>query len=358
MGLDQQLIRALPKVALHEHLDGALRPATVVELAAEDGHQLPTTDPDALGRWFFDAADSGSLVRYLETFEHTLACMQTREHLVRVTREFVEDSASDGIVYVEARWAPEQHLRGGLSLADAVEAVRDGLVEGMDAAASAGRPLVAQQIVSSMRHLPPRRDVAELAVIYRDDTVCGFDIAGPEAGFPPSLQASTFDFLRRSNVPYTIHAGEAAGVESIWEAVQLCGANRLGHGVRLLEDADGGRLGRVAQYVLDRQLPLEVCPTSNLQTGVCSSVADHPIGRLAALGFNVTVSCDNRLMSSTTLSRELALASDACGWGLDDLRRLTLNAARSAFYRYDKRERLIADVILPGFERAGVATSS
>jgi adenosine deaminase len=355
VSLDADVIAALPKVALHDHLDGGLRPQTVVELAAEAGHGLPTVDPEALGRWFFESADSGSLVRYLETFEHTLACMQTREHLVRVAREFVEDQAADGVVYAEARWAPAQHLAGGLTLQRAVEAVRDGLAEGMDACARAGRRIVAQQIVTSMRHLPADPRIPQLAVDHRHDSVCGFDIAGAEDGFPPSLHAASFDFLRRAGVPFTIHAGEAFGTASIFEAVQVCGATRIGHGVRLVDDiersADGYVLSDLAAWIRDRRIPLEVCPTSNVQTGVCDSIATHPFGLLAEAGFRVTVSCDNRLMSATTLSREFGLLAGAFGYGLADLRRFTLNAARSAFYAYDKRSALVRDVIEPGFSR-------
>ncbi|MGV8907596.1 MAG: adenosine deaminase family protein, partial [Propionicimonas sp.] len=177
--------RALPKVALHDHLDGGLRPATIVEEALLIGHPLPTDDPEALGEWFYQAADSGSLVRYLETFSHTIAVMQTSAQLRRVAAEFVEDQAADGVVYAEARWAPEQHRAGGLSLAEAVEAVRDGLADGMATCAAAGRPIIASQILTSMRHGAPTVEIAELAVAYRHDSVCGFDIAGAEDGYPP-----------------------------------------------------------------------------------------------------------------------------------------------------------------------------
>lgn len=356
MSLDAARVAALPKVALHEHLDGALRPSTVVELSAEVGHPLPTTDPDALGRWFFDAADSGSLVRYLETFEHTVACMQSAEHLRRVAREFVEDSAADGLVYVETRWAPEQHLAGGLTLAEAVAAVRDGLAEGMAACAAQGRPIVARQLLTSLRHLPANPELPVLVVDFRNDSVCGFDVAGPEAGFPPQAFAASFDYLRRHNMAYTIHAGEAAGPESVWEAVQLCGASRLGHGVRLVEDVrrtdSGWELGELAAFVRDRQIALEVCPTSNLQTGIAATMAEHPLGTLVELGFNVTLSCDNRLMSRTSLSNEFLRAADAFGFGLADLHRFTVNAARAAFWDYDSREALIADVIDPAYATA------
>ncbi|MBI5027235.1 MAG: adenosine deaminase [Actinobacteria bacterium] len=339
----------MPKVALHDHLDGGLRPATILEEARAIGHPLPADSPEALADWFYDAADSGSLERYLETFTHTIAVMQTADQLRRVAREFVEDQATDGVVYAEARWAPEQHLAGGLSLSAAVEAVRDGLAEGMAACADAGRPVVARQILTSMRHATPSTDIAELAVAYRHDSVCGFDIAGAEDGFPPSRFAAAFDYLKRRNMEFTIHAGEAFGLPSIWEAVQLCGASRLGHGVRLVEDiAADGTLGELAGYVRDRRIALEVCPSSNLQTGICDTIAEHPFGLLARLRFRVTVSCDNRLMSRTTLSREFALLSEAFGYGLEDLRRFSLNAAKSAFLPWDRRLELI-DQVKDGF---------
>lgn len=349
MGVPIEVCRAMPKVALHDHLDGGLRPATILEEARAIGHPLPADSPEALADWFYDAADSGSLERYLETFTHTIAVMQTADQLRRVAREFVEDQATDGVVYAEARWAPEQHLAGGLSLSAAVEAVRDGLAEGMAACADAGRPVVARQILTSMRHATPSTDIAELAVAYRHDSVCGFDIAGAEDGFPPSRFAAAFDYLKRRNMEFTIHAGEAFGLPSIWEAVQLCGASRLGHGVRLVEDiAADGTLGELAGYVRDRRIALEVCPSSNLQTGICDTIAEHPFGLLARLRFRVTVSCDNRLMSRTTLSRELALLSEAFGYGLEDLRRFSLNAAKSAFLPWDRRLELI-DQVKDGF---------
>lgn len=349
MGVPIEVCRAMPKVALHDHLDGGLRPATILEEARAIGHPLPADSPEALADWFYDAADSGSLERYLETFTHTIAVMQTADQLRRVAREFVEDQATDGVVYAEARWAPEQHLAGGLSMSAAVEAVRDGLAEGMAACADAGRPVVARQILTSMRHATPSTDIAELAVAYRHDSVCGFDIAGAEDGFPPSRFAAAFDYLKRRNMEFTIHAGEAFGLPSIWEAVQLCGASRLGHGVRLVEDiAADGTLGELAGYVRDRRIALEVCPSSNLQTGICDTIAEHPFGLLARLRFRVTVSCDNRLMSRTTLSREFALLSEAFGYGLEDLRRFSLNAAKSAFLPWDRRLELI-DQVKDGF---------
>ena len=349
-------LRALPKVALHDHLDGGLRPETVIEHCAENGHELPTTDPDELRHWFFEAADSGSLERYLETFEHTVAAMQTAEQLSRVAHEFVVDQAADGVVYAEARYAPRQHQRQGLTLVAVVEAVRDGLVSGMAVAAAAGRLIVAQQILTSMRHSEPSTDVAELALAYRDDSVCGFDIAGAEDGFPPSRFVDAFTHLKHNNMFFTIHAGEAFGLPSIWEAVQVCGASRLGHGVRIADDIDvtddGAHLGRLANYVRDARIALEVSPSSNLQTGVAQTMAGHPVDMLHRLGFNVSVNCDNRLMSATTMSREFALLSEAFGWTLVDVERVTVNAMRAAFLPHDQRERIIAHVIAPAYAAA------
>jgi adenosine deaminase len=357
MTLDHDLLRSLPKVSLHDHLDGGLRPATVFEIAAEIGYPLPADSPEALGRWFAESANSGSLVRYLETFDHTTAVMQRPEHLRRVAREFVEDLAADGVVYGEARWAPEQHTRGGLSEAEAVEAVRDGLVEGMIIAADQGRHLQVQQLVTSMRHVEPSTRIAELALAYRDQGVAAFDIAGAEDGFPAERFLPAFQLLKQASFPYTIHAGEAAGVDSIWGALQVCSANRIGHGVRIVEDItthdDGSvTLGRLAAYVRDQQIPLELCPSSNAQTGAVASLDAHPFRLLDELGFLVTVNSDNQLMSGTSLSREMGVLVEHLGYDLDGLERITLNAAASAFLPWDLREELIDGVVLPGFAAA------
>ncbi|MEO7586915.1 MAG: adenosine deaminase [Arachnia sp.] len=360
--LGTEQIRTLPKVALHDHLDGGLRPATIIEHCASNGHVLPTTEPEALRRWFFEAADSGSLVRYLETFDHTIAAMQTADQLARVAHEFVLDQAADGVIYAEARYAPEQHLRQGLGLADVVEAVGRGLNSGMAEAEELGHPIVAQQIVTSMRHGEPTIEIADLAVRFRNEGVCGFDIAGAEDGFPPSRFQAAFDHLKHNNAYFTIHAGEAFGLPSIWEAVQLCGANRLGHGVRIVEDItvdENGRrhLGDLAAYVRNERIPLELCPSSNLQTGIADTIEHHPIGMLKDLGFRITVNCDNRLMSDTSMSREFAKLVDAFGWDLDDVEWVTINAMKSAFLPFDERLALIQGIIKPAYAefRAGVA---
>ena len=346
MTVDLETLRAFPKVSLHDHLDGALRPQTVLELAAEIGHPLPADNAEDLGSWFREAAGSGSLERFLETFAHTVAVMQTADNLRRVAREFVEDLADDGVVYGEARWAPEQHTAGGLSLAETIEAVRDGLAEGVGNAAAEGRTIAVQQLVTSMRHVEPTTEIAELAVAYRDQGVAGFDIAGAEDGFPPDRFLPAFRYLREQNAVYTIHAGEAAGVDSIWSAVQRCAAHRIGHGVRIVEDiavADDGTptLGRLAAYVRDRQVPLEMCPASNVQTGAVRSVAEHPIRMLDDLGFAVTVNCDDQLMTGTRLSDEFHLLCGVLGYDLEGVRRLSLNAAHAAFAPLPVREALV-----------------
>jgi adenosine deaminase len=346
MTVSLEVLRAFPKVSLHDHLDGGLRPQTVLELAAEMGHELPSDNADGLARWFREAAGSGSLERYLATFEHTVAVMQTEAALRRVAREFVEDLAADGVVYGEARWAPEQHLRSGLTQARAVEAVRDGLAEGMEFCRGRGVDIEVRQLVTAMRYVSqPTRETAELALAYRRDGVAGFDIAGAEKGFPPARFLESFSHLRRNNAYYTIHAGEADGVASIWEAVQVCGANRIGHGVAIIDDITADGLGDFAAYVRNEQITLELCPSSNVQTGAATSIAEHPFGRLADLGFCVTVNTDNRLMSATTLTRELALLCEAFDYGLDDVCRFELNAAGSVFAPYETRMDLAERIV-------------
>jgi adenosine deaminase len=351
MTLTPDQLHAAPKVLLHDHLDGGLRPQTMVDLAAEIGHRLPRTDADELGRWFVESADSGSLERYLETFEHTVAVMQNAEAITRVASECVQDLAADGVAYAEVRYAPEQHLNGGLTLEDVVDAVALGFEQGM--AASDGR-IVARQLLTAMRHQARSMEIAELSVAYRDAGVVGFDIAGAEAGYPPTRHLDAFEYLQRENAHFTIHAGEAFGLPSIWQAIQWCGADRLGHGVRIIDDIfdDGAELGRLASYVRDKRIPLEMCPSSNVQTGAADSIAEHPIGLLAKLRFRVTVNTDNRLMSGTSMSRELALLSEAFGYDLEDLRWFAINAMKSAFIPFDERLAIIDDVIKPWYAKA------
>ncbi len=346
--LDQ--IRRAPKVLLHDHLDGGLRPETVVELAAETGYDaLPTTDAVELGAWFTEGAARRDLDLYLETFEHTVGVMQTKDALIRVAAECAEDLAADGVVYAESRFAPEQHLEGGLTLDEVVESVLEGFRLG-----SAGKPITIGTLLTAMRHAAHSTEIAELAVRHRDEGVVGFDIAGSEAGHPPTRHLDAFQLVAGENFHITIHAGEAFGLPSIWEAVQLCGAERLGHGVRIIDDItleDDGRatLGRLASFLRDRRVPLEMCPTSNVNTGVCDSIAEHPIGLLARLRFRVTVNTDNRLMSDITLSDEFAGLVDAFGYGWDQIEWLTTNAMKSSFWPFDQRLRIINDQIKPGF---------
>jgi adenosine deaminase len=349
-GLDLAAIRRAPKVLLHDHLDGGLRPQSVIELAAEAGYRdLPTTDPDELGRWFTLGADRKSLELYLEGFRHTVAVMQTPDAIERVAAECVEDLAADGVVYAEIRMAPELLTDGGLTLDEAVASMLAGLRHGAE-----GRRIVARLIVTAMRQAARSVEIAELAVRHRDAGVVGFDIAGPEAGYPPTRHLDAFHLIARENFHFTIHAGEGFGLPSIWEALQLCGAERLGHGVRIVEDIatrPDGRvtLGRLAAFVRDRRVPLEMCPTSNVHTGAAASIAEHPFGLLRRLRFRVTVNTDNRLMSGITLSSELAALSNAFTLGVDDLEWLTLNAMKSAFLPFDGRLRIINEQIKPGY---------
>ncbi|MFI7010116.1 adenosine deaminase [Streptomyces sp. NPDC050145] len=349
-------IRRAPKVLLHDHLDGGLRPGTIVDLAREQGYaNLPETDPDKLGVWFRDAADSGSLERYLETFAHTCAVMQTKEALVRVAAECAEDLAEDGVVYAEIRYAPEQHLEQGLSLEEVVEAVNEGFREGERRAKENGHRIRVGALLTAMRHAARALEIAELANRYRDSGVVGFDIAGAEAGFPPTRHLDAFEYLKRENNHFTIHAGEAFGLPSIWQALQWCGADRLGHGVRIIDDIEVDKedgtvtLGRLASYVRDKRIPLEMCPSSNLQTGAAGSLAEHPIGLLRELRFRITVNTDNRLMSGTSMSREFGLLVETFGYTLTDLEWFTVNALKSAFIPFDERLAMINDVVKPRY---------
>ena len=349
----QDQVKRLPKALLHDHLDGGLRPETIIEIAKEIGHELPTYDAAELAEWFRASCDSGSLVLYLETFAHTVAVMQRREDVVRVARECAVDLARDGVVYAEVRMAPELLTEKGLTLTDAVEAILEGFREGEKEANSEGNTIRIFSLLCGMRQNARSQEVAELAVKYRDKGVVGFDIAGPEDGFPPSDQLDTFEFLRKENAHFTIHAGEAYGLPSIWEAIQICGAERLGHGVRIADDIDfnhtPARLGRLASYVRDRRIPLEMCPSSNIQTGVAASFAEHPLAKLSKLRFRVTINTDNRLMSATSMSREMNEMVAACDWNFLDLQRVTINALKSAFIPFEERLEIIDEIVKPRF---------
>ncbi len=351
---DDEAIRSAPKVLLHDHLDGGLRPATVIELATEHGHVLPTTDVDDLTEWFQAGAHRHDLVLYLETFAHTVGVMQTAEALQRVAEECVEDLADDGVVYAEIRFAPELHLERGLTLDEVVAAVIEGFTR-----ASERRGITVYALLSAMRTAARSHEIAELAIRWRDAGVVGFDIAGAEAGFPPTRHLDAFQLVQRENFHTTIHAGEAFGLPSIWEALQWCGAERLGHGVRIVDDitvVDGEyQLGRLAAFVRDRRVPLELCPTSNVGTGAAASIAEHPIGLLGRLRFRVTVNTDNRLMSNTSMTREMVQLVDAFGYGWDDLQWLSVNAMKSAFAPFDERLRIINERIKPWYALRKVA---
>jgi adenosine deaminase len=347
--LTPDLLARAPKALLHDHLDGGLRPATVVELAREYGYRgLPTTDVDELSHWFNRGAKRNDLVLYLETFAHTVGVMQHKDAIERVAAECAEDLAADGVVYAEVRMAPELCTEAGLTLDEVMQAILDGFARG-----SEGTDLAIYAIATAMRTAARSLEIAELAVRFRDAGVVGFDIAGAEAGYPPTRHLDAFQYVMRENFHTTIHAGEAFGLPSIWEAVQWCGAERLGHGVRLVDDITGPpgaeRLGRLAAYVRDTRIPLELCPTSNVNTGVCASIGDHPIGMLRRLRFRVTLNTDNRLMSDTSMTKEMAKMVDAFGWGLDDLEWITINSVKSAFAPFPERLRIINGAIKPRY---------
>jgi adenosine deaminase len=350
-----ETIQKAPKALLHDHLDGGLRPATVIDLASEYGYAgLPTTDVDDLAAWFRRGADRKSLELYLETFAHTVGVLQDRDAIIRVAAECAEDLAADGVVYAEVRYAPELSTEKGMTLDEVVEANLEGFRIGSMRAAEAGHPIVMKALVTAMRQAARSVAVAECAVRWRDAGVVGFDIAGPEAGYRPTRHLEAFDKVRHENFHITIHAGEGFGLPSIWEALQFCGAERLGHGVRIVDDIqvldDGSvALGRLAAFVRDRRVPLEMCPTSNVHSGAATSVAEHPIDLLRRLRFRVTVNTDNRLMSNVSMSSEMQALDQAFGIGLGEMEWLTINAMKSAFAPFDERLRLINEVVKPGY---------
>jgi adenosine deaminase len=350
--IERSVIAQAPKVLLHDHLDGGLRPLTVIELARECGYdRLPTWDADELAKSFKAGAERKSLVLYLEGFEHTVGVMQTPAALKRVALECAADLAADGVVYAEVRYAPELSTSGGMSLDEVVQAILEGFREG-----TARYGITLGFIVTAMRQFARSVEIAELAIRYRDDGVVGFDVAGPEKGFPPTRYLDAFNLIHQANFHLTIHAGEAFGLPSIWEALQWCGAHRLGHGVRIVDDITVGEdgqisMGRLASYVRDVRVPLEMCPTSNVDTGAAASIEEHPIDLLRRLRFRVTVNTDNRLMSDITLTDEFDRLARTFDFGLDEMQWLTLNAMKSAFAPFDERLRLINGVIKPGYAR-------
>ncbi len=348
-------IRHAPKALLHDHLDGGLRPATVVDLAREFGYDgLPTTDVDELAAWIRRGADRKSLELYLETFAHTVGVLQDRDAIIRVAAECAQDLAADGVVYAEVRYAPELSTEKGLTLDEVVEANLEGFRLGSANAAEAGHPIVMKVLVTAMRQAARSVEVAECAIRWRDAGVVGFDIAGPEAGYRPTRHLEAFEAVRKENFHITIHAGEGFGLPSIWEALQFCGAERLGHGVRIVDDItrlpDGSSsLGRLAAFVRDRRVPLEMCPTSNVHSGAAASIAEHPFDLLRRLRFRVTVNTDNRLMSNVSVSSELKALDETFGLGLGEMEWLTINAMKSAFAPFDERLRIINEVVKPGY---------
>jgi adenosine deaminase len=355
MPLSNDVIRALPKVLLHDHLDGGLRPQTILELARDEGYRgLPSNEAGDLAVWFHRGAQRGSLPLYLEGFVHTCGVMQTEEELERVAFEMIEDMAADGVVYVETRFAPVLHTDRGLHWDEIVTAVLKGLERGRKATG-----VEFGLILCALRNMQVSEEMAELAVDFRDRGVVGFDLAGEEGGFPPKKHVNAFHYIQRENFNITIHAGEAFGKESIWQAIQWCGAHRIGHATRLIDDIafDSGnpsrvaRMGYLAQYVLDKRIPLEICLSSNVHTGAAESVEAHPFRVYYANRFRVTLNTDDRLMSDTTLTKEFALAQDTFGLDLDDFETITINAMKSAFIPYARRISFIFDVIKPGYAR-------
>ena len=349
--MNHDILSQAPKVVLHDHLDGGLRPETIIELAQENGYpDLPTTNIEELSEWFHRGANRRDLSLYLETFQHTVGVMQTPDACYRVAAECAEDLAADGVVYAEIRYAPSLMTEKGSSIDEVIEATTAGFIEG-----SKNSNLTIGTLITAMRTADDSTEIAEAAVRHRDRGVVGFDIAGREAGFPPTLHLEAFQYLRRENFHFTIHAGEAFGVPSIWEAVQFCGAERLGHGVRIVDDISfdtNGKpqLGRLAAYIRDRRLPLELCPTSNVHTGAVGSIAEHPIGLLRELGFRVTLNTDNRLMSDVSMTSEMMALHQSFGWNLEDFQWITVNAMKSAFWPFDERLRIINEIIKPGYK--------
>lgn len=349
--LNVEIIRKAPKVELHEHLDGSVRPETIIELAERKGYPLPSSSPQELGQWFSRGSDEKSLSLYLRSFEVTTALMQDRESLQRIAREEIEDLAADGVVYAEIRFAPILHTREGLSMEEVVTAVLEGMQDGRKKTG-----VEFGLILSAMRDQSPEISLrtAELAVAFAERGVVGFDLAGDEAGNPAKKHIEAFEFIRAQNFNITIHAGEAFGLESIWQAIQICGAHRIGHGTRLTDDMliENGRIlrmGSLAHFVLDKRIPLEMCLTSNIGTGAVASYSEHPFPLFLRNHFRVFLSTDNRLMSGTSLTREFTIAAREYGLDIHDMEKITLNAMKSAFIHHEKRLRLIYDVIKKGY---------
>jgi adenosine deaminase len=347
----EEMIKRLPKIELHDHLDGGVRPQTIIELAEKYNIEIPETKADKLAEWFHRGADRKNLGLYLQGFDTVLSVMQTEEALERAARETMEDLAADNVAYVETRFAPVLHLQGGLNLEKVVQSVLRGL--------EAGKEETGVQyglILCAMRDQTVSLETAELAVAFRENGVVGFDLAGDEYGHPPKKHLDAFEFIRRMNFNITIHAGEAFGMESIWQAIQYCGAHRIGHATRLLEDMSiqGNRIekmGSLAHFIRDKRIPMEMCLSSNIHTGAAATLDEHPFPIYFRNDFRVVLCTDNRLMSNTTLGKELLLAVNHYNLNLRDLEKITINAMKSAFVHYDERIRIIYDVLKPGFAR-------
>ena len=354
-----EVIAAAPKVLLHDHLDGGLRPQTMIDHARASGYtKLPSEDPTELAQWFVNACSSGTLELYLETFEHTISVMQTQEEIIRIARECVLDLAADGVVYAEVRGAPELFTRKGLTLDQVIEATIEGQNQGMAEALGRGQRIRVEALLCALRQNHVSEEVATKVVKYKGRGVVGFDIAGPEAGFPPTDHIKAFDYLRANSAHFTIHAGEAFGIESIALAVRECHAERIGHGIRLIDDIDFSGatpvLGSLAQEILDRQICLEMAPTSNLQTGGAASYETHQIGVMKKLGFNVTINTDNRLMSATSMIREITEIARGYSWSTTDLHDIARNGIYSAFISRDQQDEIYQNQIKPFYDLVGM----
>jgi adenosine deaminase len=352
MTLDLDAARALPKALLHDHLDGGVRVATVIELAGEIGWELPRTDAGELQAWFTAGAAAKDLMRYLATFEHTLAVMQTADHIERIAYEAISDLADDGVVYAEVRFAPELHQQRGLSLDEVVSAVTDGFRRAERDARGRGLEIHSFAILCAMRTEQRSLEIAHLVdrMRDRDDKVVGFDLAGAETGWPPSLHADALAFARERHLNITIHASEPPDLELISDALAH-GAHRIGHGVRLQSDltiADGEivAMGPLAAYVLDHQVPLEVAPTCHVQIGAVPDLASHPIGPMLRAGFDVSVNTDNRLMSDVMPSSELASVATTFELTAAEVGQLVRNGVMAGFAPLDLRRRLARSVVV------------
>ncbi len=332
--LSSEQLRRIPKAELHCHLDGSVRPSTLLELGREYGVKMPRDSADSL-REYMLVSDAKSLEDYLKRFEVTVSVMQTAEAIERIAYELGADAAADGVRYIEVRNAPILNSRGRLEMGEALEAQLKGLER-----AEKDFGIVARSIVCSLRQLPPETslELAQLAVAYKHRGVVAFDLAGGEAGYPASAHGDAFAYSRKHNLAVTIHAGEGDGARSVRDAVHKCGANRLGHATRLIEDPE------LTQYVNDRRIGLEICLTSNVQTHAAKSYESHPLRNYFDRGMNLTLNTDNRLMSGTTLTDEYLFAAKHLGFSFDELCTLALNGFESAFLPWEQRVHLLKEV--------------